>query len=542
MPFLLPPGTSRIVDGLRDTGYTILTSIADIVDNSIAAQATKVNILFQTDDDRNIRLFIADDGCGMDFEGLKNAMTYGSLEREDPHSLGKFGLGLKTASTAFCKSLSVISRTDETENCKLQWDLDHIAEVNRWEVLQPEILEDEEEFLDEVAGEDSHGTLVVWEKVDRILNKSYKSISGYRTAFDRLSDKIAKHLSLVFQRFIDTNYEDAPNVEITFNGVVLTPTDPFCLRELRRLDDGTIDRNGTILVVNNKPELLDDNDNVLSTAVFKAWIIPNKYNYSSEESRDKANISNHNQGFYIYRENRLIYYGTWLGLYSVEPHMSLLRVDLSFDSSFDEYLNVDIKKSHVILNEELAEEFKRWLGNPRTVANDRYRKPTNKKTGLTSSDNHQPSNMNIKNVEGQIPGSSPILTPTATGEVNVKPQNGEPEFVTSTIKIRVATNNTATRIIPIQSIDGGFLWEPSTTGDGHTAVSINQGHSYYQKIYEPNIGNPNLVMGMDYLLWALSLAEVRLCNPENKELFEELRNEVSRILKTTLKTIPDQDN
>lgn len=102
--FELLPDPERIVNGLRDTGYNFNTAIADIVDNSIAANASKINIDVDMDPDMNVRVYIADNGCGMDLEGLKNAMKYGSKERSEKNSLGKFGLGLKTASTAFVKS------------------------------------------------------------------------------------------------------------------------------------------------------------------------------------------------------------------------------------------------------------------------------------------------------------------------------------------------------------------------------------------------------------------------------------------------------
>src|SRR5271163_3876213 len=106
----LLPDPRRLMEGLRDTGYQLNTAIADIVDNSIAAEATLVELFLDMDFRGNIRIAIADNGIGMDREGLLNAMKYGSDRRANPASLGKFGLGLKTASTAFCQCLSVISR------------------------------------------------------------------------------------------------------------------------------------------------------------------------------------------------------------------------------------------------------------------------------------------------------------------------------------------------------------------------------------------------------------------------------------------------
>ncbi len=166
---ILPPDPARVMEGLRDTGYDFNTAVADIIDNSIAAKAEHVDILMEMDPEGQAFVYIADDGCGMDLDGLKNAMKYGSAVREDKASLGKFGLGLKTASTAFCRSLSVISRGTDKEMRKVQWDLDYIAEMGAWNLRQPDITEDEKMYLEEVCGEGT-GTLVIWEKIDRLLN------------------------------------------------------------------------------------------------------------------------------------------------------------------------------------------------------------------------------------------------------------------------------------------------------------------------------------------------------------------------------------
>ena len=107
---ILAPDPARIVEGLRDTGYDFNTAMADLVDNSIAANATLIKVKIDMTPNGTVKAYIADNGCGMNFDGLRNAMRYGSAQRTDPNSMGKFGLGLKTASTAFCRSLSLISK------------------------------------------------------------------------------------------------------------------------------------------------------------------------------------------------------------------------------------------------------------------------------------------------------------------------------------------------------------------------------------------------------------------------------------------------
>src|SRR5690606_26688125 len=109
---------------------------ADIIDNSIAADASTVDLKVSMDFRGSIRVSIADDGIGMDRDGLIRAMRYGSPERPDPSSLGKFGMGLKTASTAFCRKLSVTSRpSGDVTPQRATWDLDHVVHAGRWELL-----------------------------------------------------------------------------------------------------------------------------------------------------------------------------------------------------------------------------------------------------------------------------------------------------------------------------------------------------------------------------------------------------------------------
>src|SRR5579864_1740798 len=147
-PKTLPPDPSRLIEGLRDTGYDFNTALADIIDNSIDANATKVRIWMRMDIDGEVTMSVADNGHGMDEAALLNAMTYGAKSKKDKSSLGKFGLGLKTASTAFCRRLSVITRAGKTAPVlKATWDLDHVEKEKAWEVLMDKANKEEIELL-----------------------------------------------------------------------------------------------------------------------------------------------------------------------------------------------------------------------------------------------------------------------------------------------------------------------------------------------------------------------------------------------------------
>ena len=522
--FILRPDPERVMEGLRDTGYNFNTALADLIDNSIAANATKIEINIDLNPLGEVTVYIVDNGTGMDEDGLKNAMRYGSKEREDPSSLGKFGLGLKTGSTAFCRCLSVISRGDSDNTVrKVQWDLDYIAKTREWNLRQPKVSDDEVEILDAVA-DGGTGTLVVWEKIDRLL-KTYKNKGSQKTALKKKIDDLQFHISMVYQRFLDKNDSRARNIEISINGTDVKPWDPFCISE----EDTEILANELVEV-----EMPDGRD---SSFLVKAYMIPNRKNFSTAQARDEARVSNDMQGFYIYRENRLIHYGDWLGMYTREPHGSLLRVDFSFDHTLDDVFNVDIKKSRILLNEDIFDYlYNQVLPAPRRAADERYRTGVKKQVETKAYDAHEASNKNIDEKAKSVEESK--VTVTGTDEVEVENRHG---VFKHKITIRSATKVGQYRVIPVDTIADGQLWNPCIVDGGKHAVEINQSHPYYQKIYFPILQQNVMVTGMDALLWALAEAELSTFNAETKEQYEDMRIQVSRYLRKLIADLPDPE-
>ena len=520
---ILAPDPARIVEGLRDTGYDFNTAMADLVDNSIAANATLIKVKIDMAPNGTIRAFIADNGCGMNMEGLQNAMRYGSAQRADPNSLGKFGLGLKTASTAFCRSLSLLSKDNVCDYHKVRWDLDEIVRQNQWRLITPEIDPDEIELLEDVT-EGKAGTLVIWEKVDRLM-KVYSN-TGYRNkAFEKIISNLKHHFAMVYQRFLDENYPGTQHVKIYVNEERILAWDPFC----------KVEPKTQVLAHENIEVELPDGGK--SSFQITAYLLPRKDDYQVIE-KSKAKISNDYEGFYVYRENRLIHYGDWFGIWVNDPHISLLRVDFSFDHTLDDAFNVDIKKSKILLDDGIMDFLENnFMPAPRKAAEDLYRKGQTQSVKNNARNAHDASNANIDGKANDLATAQVDVINPATNEVKVTNSQGT---FTGTIKILSKPQNGKTRVIPVDSIDDGLLWEP-TIVDGQHAVSINQSHPYYSKVYGPNIGNPVLISGMDSLLWALSEAELGTYNEKTKEQYEDMRLIVSRIIKKLVSELPDPD-
>ena len=517
------PNPGRTIEGLRDTGYNFETAVADLVDNSVAAGATKVSVQVAQDFRGSVTLSIADDGCGMDMDGLIHAMRYGSPKRPDPASLGKYGLGLKTASTAFCRRLSLISRPSGNSPALMAiWDLDHVVEKQQW-LLQVSDEPDEEalEHLEEVAG-GSSGTVVLWNRVDRLLG-DYQNPAGShaRRALTKRCRDLKEHIAMTYQRFLDKSDSRARNVEITVNGEAVAPWDPFQKGLSELLADEAVEVEGTG-----------------AKFCVRAYILPRREEFPDDKLAKEARLSSDMQGLYIYREERLIHQADWLGMFQKEPHSTLLRIEFSFDHKLDDAFHLDIKKSQIILNDELWTWLKdRFLTAPRREANRRYRQGRKKDISNKAKNAHEASNNSIRNKEAEIGGAEVNISNPNTGEVTVKNQRGSFKMK---LKISSAARPGEVFVQPAEDVEDGLLFEPAMI-EQHKAVRINTQHPYYHKVYVPNMSSSVTVQGMDSLLWALCVAELSATTDKTAESFMDMRYEVTRILRKLVENLPDPE-
>jgi hypothetical protein len=519
------PNPVRLIEGLRDTGYKFQTAIADLVDNSIAANATLVDIRVELNRHGEITVRIGDNGVGMDKDSLAKGMTYGSPVRPDPASLGKFGLGLKTASTAFCRRLSVITRPSVRDPFhKATWDLDHVAKVAAWELLLSVPSPEEIEQFN-VAGAKSSGTLVIWENVDRLL-KTYQDPRGghAKNALLRQVHTLRQHLALTYQRYLDPqDKRTSRKISIALQGEAVDAWDPFVPTESQ-------------LVASDKVTVELDTKRI-GTFTVRAFILPRKEEFTDQELAAAARMGNAYQGVYVYRENRLIYGPDWLGMFSKEPHSSLLRVEFSFDHNLDEAFHVDIKKSEIILNQDLYVWLDDFLKPARREGDARYRRGERKRAGGASAGAHDGSNASIRTKEAALSTSSVEVLDEKKGDVLVENKEGR---VRLKLKVSKASKPGEFYVQPVSEIEDGLLWQPALI-ELHKAVQINTGHPYYYKVYVPNLKSGVTVQGIDSLMWALCMAELGNVNEATKNHFVDMRFEVSKLLRRLVEDLPDPE-
>jgi hypothetical protein len=525
-PLVNMPDPARLIHGLRDTGYDFYTAAADIIDNSIAAEADNINVDIELTTDGRKFVYFGDDGHGMDVGGLQNAMKYGAKIRDDLASLGKFGLGLKTASSSVCLKYSIISRTNEALSLeKLTWDLEHVESCNQWEMVDEPIAAEEMERFQELCG--GKGTLVIWSRCDRLLSKSYEDPGGNKeqSAINRLRERLKDHCALIFHKFLDSDNSEVKNVSIFINGSEVKAWNPFYPQKSEQI----LPEEETHLRI----RLLDGTEH---EARIKAWILPHSKDMTKEENKEFAKISNRGQGFYIHREGRIIHHGGYLGLWRADdPHWSLFRIEFDFGHELDEAFSVDVKKSRILLDPGLEIKLKEILTPSYNEADKRYRR---KQTAqVISGISHDDANTTIS----QTTNVSKVVVEkvdVVKGEAEISNNKGQGIKILSPIENNVSPDKLF--VDAVDSIGNGSLWEPcltSATDSNHsTGVHINKQHDFYSKIYSQGSAGVS-VEGLDLLLWAMAAAEHKNTDEELAIMWEDIREEVSSNLRKLLRSI-----
>lgn len=366
------PAAARTIKSLRDIGYELPQAVADLVDNSIEAHANEVHIDLCFDGpDSWIR--IADNGDGMDTSTITESLRIGSVREYEENDLGKFGFGLKTASISQCRRVVVASRVSP-HRARVEaraFDLGHIEETNRWEILVIDPVDRPGHLTDPLKT--TTGTVVLWEDLDRVLTYQDPYGGWARRRLLEQAEAIAEHLGMVFHRFI-TGQVRGKKTKLFVNGSIVEAWDPFCLDQAETAaleeNDYRVAAETGLGIVHLRPYVLPDKADFSDTAAWNRASGPRKWN--------------NQQGLYIYRANRLIQWGGWSRLRTNDEHTKLARVALDFSRNLDSAFGLNISKASVKLPPDLREEIEPAIKLVASAADARYRKGKSKSGGGTS--------------------------------------------------------------------------------------------------------------------------------------------------------------
>ena len=353
------PSAASFMESLRDIGYSLETAVADILDNSITAEATDIEIIL-TVIEQTAQVAIIDNGKGMTEEELLVAMKPGSknpLHARASNDLGRFGLGLKTASFSQCRKFTVVTRKDGKLSAAL-WDMDFVAQEDKWTLQIPEYTEiDEIPFVERIA---ESGTLVLWEKLDRLEQAT--EASNFEDYFYECFDLARKHIELIFHRFLDGE-RPYKKISIEINGEALVPFDPFNSKN-----------SATIL-------LREETIRVHGVPIhIQPYVLPHHKKVSASDWEKYAGDAGYlkNQGFYVYRAGRLIIHGTWFRLARQAELTKLSRVRVDMPNELDHLWKIDVKKASaqppLVVRERLKKIINRIGGASNKVYTQRGKK------------------------------------------------------------------------------------------------------------------------------------------------------------------------
>jgi hypothetical protein len=350
-----PPRASAMLESLRGLGYSTAGALADIIDNSISAGASKVEIQFNWKGISS-NIYILDNGSGMSDGDLESALTLGDknpLDARSTHDLGRFGMGLKTASFSQCKRLTVASKKDGLVSC-LRWDLDMLtANPDMGWVLIEGPAADSEDLPNKLASLD-HGTIVIWEVLDRIVTEGFTVDDFLRL----MEENVERHLAMVFHRLLEGTH---PRLRLNLNGRKIEPWDPFLSGHPAKPWTSPAQRHRTSC----------------GEIEMQCHVLPHRDKLTDREYEINGGPGGWNaqQGFYVYRNKRLLVAGGWLGLGQPrawnreEPHR-LARIRLDIPNTADADWKIDVKKS--VARPPVA--LRSWLTSMATDTRERARR------------------------------------------------------------------------------------------------------------------------------------------------------------------------
>lgn len=326
-----------LLESMRSVGYSLEAAVADLIDNSISAGARRIDVDLEPASGGHVA--ILDNGIGMAPDSAIEALRLaGSVGERASTDLGRFGLGLKTASLSQARCLTVITKHAEGTTA-LRWDIDHIKKTGRWSLLRLSPAEfDDLPWASRLNAQES-GTLVLWTNLDLLLGDTSDPSELIRQRVAPLIESLA----LVFHRFL---HRRKNGVQIMVNGNIVKPFDPFLASNLKTQTSPTqyIPIGGAEVSVT-------------------AHTLPHVSGLTPEERQrpDLGERMREAQGFYIYRNERLISYGHWYGLSRMDDISKQTRVQVDVPNTIDHLWQLDIKKSRAEPPASFKSELRRLM-------------------------------------------------------------------------------------------------------------------------------------------------------------------------------------
>ncbi len=539
------PAAARTLHALRDLGYDMNSAVADVVDNSISrGRAKNIRVYFGRDKQEKFHVWICDDGVGMSSDELKNAMQLGSSNNYVRGDLSKYGMGLKTASLSQASKLTVLSKRKRYHTAGYSWDMYHVNKVDRWEMFRLDKREISKTALSLVANSDAFGaayfkklfsgqswTVVIWEDLKEFQSNhdSYESGVTANNYYYRELEKLSLYLRMVFGRFI-SGENSARKINLFLGNRKLTAFDPFCRNERHTLEIPLTKKHGNFLL-DHRFEPIRIRRYVLPTNPAR----PGEFKFSKAEAWEEAkgNLSwNESQGFYVYRNNRLINWGGWYKTKTLDEHDKLARASIDLSDEHDSLFKLDVKKTKIQFPESLknhlqdnvnkgfiAQAKTRYAGSERGIK---------KKIASVLRQNEKKVNSLASSL---VRAGHISVVQNGEDRVIINNKNGKRISLDMTFRELEAGQKVISRSFGTDEL----FWKMVPSPDSKFQVLVNEDHPFYKIVYGNGKKDKKTMAIVDAFVFTMSFVELKCITTSNEFLFDQMREVASAVLRKIVK-------
>jgi anti-sigma regulatory factor (Ser/Thr protein kinase) len=505
------PNPAKLIESLRHLGYDNYTAITDLVDNAWDAGAKNVRISVRVRDGEH-EIIIADDGAGMDDQILDQAIKLGSLVQKDPATdLGKYGMGLVTASLSIARQTTVLTKAMEGKLLKAVNDVDEIVRTNEFVSFlgKPDI--GDEALFQNATGKSVSGSVILLRKCDNLQSKSNTT---------QFANTLAKHLGRVFRYFLISDRT------LYINDEKVTRFDPL------KWEDPQTEH-----FCDEKFEVkFSDGENTLRDTVhIKLAILPD----NSGEGEKAKDHNTRTQGFYVMRNNREIMDAKSLNLFTKHPDFNRFRGEILFSGILDKHMGVNFTKNGVRLGQSGLDQLSQFLAGQLKTIRTRIKRAQRAETPEDVAAVH-------RNAEQEIHRKSKLLlTPKAPKERREASEASEqseaavqttlPSSQSRSPRERQQLGGFAAncRFDTASMSESGPIYEAEQ--EGRTIiVRWNSDHPFYKRFVLDNQQDKGLLAAADYLVYSLACAELLATNDDNVDLIQNFKTTMSVNLRTLL--------
>lgn len=500
------PNAGKLINSLRHLGYTNYSAIADLVDNSFDAEATFVKI-YARQRDNDAEIIIVDNGSGMDFAILGQAIRLGSnVEKSEDSDLGKFGMGLCTASLSICKETTVLTKTEGGDLLKAVNDVDEVVKQGKFVSFLGHANMADSILFDELTNNSAHGTIVILRKCDNLTNRNLSN----------LSNKIAKDLARIFRYFIGAGRQ------IYVNDKLLSAIDPL---EWDKPSTNKFDESDLEIAIGDVAEIIH----------VKTAILPDDYANGEKESA----LSMQAQGFYVMRNNREIMDGVSLNLFAKHNSLNRMRIEISFSGRLDKLMGINFTKRDVNIEQSLLDKLSQYFRGQIATIRNRAKRERATDTPEDVQEIHSDVAQEIRKK------SKLLMTPKAPKETRDQLGNKKRDVPTSPVTGEIRNPS------PERQQHGGFAadceFKSASMGIHGTIydaeqvgrkviITYNSDHPFYSRfILENSRNDKRVVAGVDYLVYSLACAELQQ-NVDEEQVIELIGN-FKTIMSVNLRTL-----